>query len=103
MAKDFKCCDATIRNVLHKDLGLRTYRKIPVPKLNQGHIDKRKTCCIWMRKNISRDLTKKMMWTDEKIFTTNGMLNLQNFSGQNLVRQQTRMEASLKRRNIQRA
>ena len=79
MAKDFNCSKATIRNVLHKDLGLRPYRKIPVPRLKKSHIDKRKACCNWIRKHITRDKTEKMIWTDKKIFTSDGMLNTKNY------------------------
>ena len=78
MAKDFKTDKQTISRVLKKDLKKKCYRKRKVQKLKANHKSKRKTCCTWMRKNIKRDDLKKFMFTDEKVFTTNGYFNPKN-------------------------
>jgi hypothetical protein len=78
MAKDYNSSATTILRILHEDLGKRAWRKLKAPKLTKGHIAKRKTCCIWMRKHIKLESTRKMMWTDEKIYTLNGYYNPQN-------------------------
>jgi transposase len=78
MAKDFKSKYETIRRVLIEDLGKKCYRKINVQKLKQDQKPIRKTCCIWIRKNINRGKVEKMMFTDEKIFTRNGYFNPKN-------------------------
>jgi hypothetical protein len=78
MAKDFGTCQDTILKVLHDDLGVKPYRKIRVPKLTEKHINERLTISRWIRKHIKKAKTKKMMWVDEKVFTSNGYFNPQN-------------------------
>ncbi|CAF3457314.1 unnamed protein product [Rotaria socialis] len=78
MAKDFNTSLWTVRRVLNEDLHKKCYRKIKVKKLNEDQKSKRKRCCQWIRKNMGCDKTKKIMFTDEKIFTRNGYFNPKN-------------------------
>jgi transposase len=78
MAKDFKTSLWTIKRVLNKDLNKKCYRKVKVQKLKEGQKSTRKSCCQWIRKNVNRDKVKKLMFTDEKIFTKNGYFNPKN-------------------------
>jgi hypothetical protein len=78
MAKDFGSKRETIRRVLIQDLGKKCYRKIKVQKLKEDQKPLRKSCCIWIRKNIDRKRLERMMFTDEKIFTRNGYFNPKN-------------------------
>ena len=56
----------------------KCYRKINVQKLKEDQKPIRKTCCQWLRKNINHDKLKRIMFTDEKIFTKNGYFNPKN-------------------------
>lgn len=78
MAKDFNSSALTIKRVLNIDLHKKCYRKINVQKLKEDQKPLRKTCCQWLRKNINHDKLKRMMFTDEKIFTRNGYFNPKN-------------------------
>ncbi|CAM4847478.1 unnamed protein product [Rotaria magnacalcarata] len=78
MAKDFNSTHETIRRVLTKDLGKKCYRKINVQKLKEDQKPIRKTCCIWIRKNINNEKLRRIMSSDEKIFTRNGYFNPKN-------------------------
>ena len=78
MAKDFNVSNSTIILVLKEDLSKYPYKKIRVPKLTSAHKAKRKSNCTWMRKNLNREKVQTTMYTDEKIFTTNGYFNPKN-------------------------
>jgi len=78
MAKDFNVSNSTIIRVLKEDLSKYPYKKIRVPKLTSAHKAKRKSNCTWMRKNLNREKVQTTMYTDEKIFTTNGYFNPKN-------------------------
>jgi hypothetical protein len=78
MAKDFNSSVQTIKRVLNLDLHKKCYRKISVQNLKDEQKPIRKTCCQWLRKNINYDKLKRLMFTDEKIFTKNGYFNPKN-------------------------
>jgi transposase len=78
MAKDFTTSYGTIKRILNIDLNKKCYRKITVQHLKDNQIPIRKSCCQWIRKNISRYKLERMMFTDEKIFTKNGHFNPKN-------------------------
>lgn len=78
MAHDFASNTTTIKRVLNLDLNKKCYRKITVQSLKDDQKPIRRTCCQWIRKNISASKVKKMMFTDEKIFTRNGFFNPKN-------------------------
>ncbi len=61
-----------------KNLGKKCYRKVNVQKLKEDQKPIRKSCCIWIRKNINKEKVKIMMFTDEKIFNRNGYFNPKN-------------------------
>lgn len=78
MAKDFNSSRENIRRVLTVDLGKKCYRKINVQKLKEDQKPIRKSCCIWICKNMNKDKVRRTMFTDEKVFTRNGYLNPKN-------------------------
>jgi hypothetical protein len=78
MSQDFKSNTRTIKRVLNLDLNKKCYRKINVQRLKEDQKPIRKVCCQWIRKNISSSKVKRMMFTDEKIFTKNGFFNPKN-------------------------
>jgi hypothetical protein len=78
MAKDFNSSVQTIKRVFNLDLHKKCYRKISVQKLKDEQKPIRKTCCQWLRKNVNYGKLKRLMFTDEKIFTRNGYFNPKN-------------------------
>ena len=62
MAKDFKSGFRTIGKVLTEDFKKKYYRKINVQRLKQDQKSIRKSCCIWIRKNINRNKVASMMF-----------------------------------------
>lgn len=78
MAQDFKSNTQTIKRVLNLDLKKKCYRKLNVQSLKEDQKPKRKACCQWIRKNFNSSKVKRMMFTDEKVFTKNGFINPKN-------------------------
>ena len=78
MGKDFNSTRDTIRRVLTKDLGKKCYRKINVQNLKEDQQQMRKTCCTWIRKKINNKKLRRIMFSDEEIFTRNGYFNRKN-------------------------
>ena len=78
MAQDFKSNTRTIKRALNEDLNKKCYKKIRVQRLKKEQKQKRKSCCAWIRKNITRKKLEKMMFTDEIFFTKNGYFNTKN-------------------------
>ena len=76
IGNDFGANRETVRRVL-VDQGKKPYRKIKVQKLTIGHCAKTKQCCTWIRKKFNKDQIWKMMFTDEKIFTSIGYFIIQ--------------------------
>ena len=78
MAKDFGSNRQTIKRILNLDLLKKCYEKISVHDLKEDQKPAKKICCQWIRKNIDRSRVERLMFTNEKIFTSNGFLNLKN-------------------------
>ena len=78
MEKDFNSTRDTIRRVLTKNLGKKCYLKINVQKLKEDQQQIRKTCCTWIRNNINNEKLRRIMFSDQKIFTRNGYFNPKN-------------------------
>ena len=78
MAKDFGSNRQTIKRILNLDLLKKCYEKISVHGLKEDQKPARKICCQWTRKNIDRSKVERLMFTNEKIFISNGFLNPKN-------------------------
>jgi transposase len=78
LSKKLKVSRTTIRRVIKEDLGLKSYVKRVAPKLTDQHKMKRRSFGIWVRKNIRKSMTKKILFSDEKRFDIDGMYNRQN-------------------------
>ena len=78
MAKDFGSNRQTIKQILNRDLLTKYYERIRVHGLKEDQKSARKICCQWIRKNIDRSKVERLMFTNEKIFTSNGVLNPRN-------------------------
>jgi predicted 2-oxoglutarate/Fe(II)-dependent dioxygenase YbiX len=66
---------STIQRVLKKDLQLKPYRERSIPYLTPLHKKKRIAFVNWVRKNIRKDDSRKILFSDEKKFTINGVYN----------------------------
>jgi len=78
LASENNCSHPTILNIIHEDLALKTYSPICVPALTQAHIDARLRFARWIRKNFTNERCRKIMFSDEKIFTQDGQINSKN-------------------------
>ncbi|CAF1150751.1 unnamed protein product [Didymodactylos carnosus] len=68
----------SMRQILKNDLGCRGYKKIVEPLLTDAHKAGRKKFTNWIRNNFRKEQTMKILFSDEKIFDTNGVYNSQN-------------------------
>jgi transposase len=78
ISKKLKVHRSSIQRVLKKDLQLKPYRERSIPYLTALHKEKRITFVNWVRKNIRKDDSRKILFSDEKKFTINGVYNSQN-------------------------
>ena len=78
MAKDFGSNRQTIKRIFSLDLLKKCYEKISVHSLKEDQKPARKICCQWIRKNIDRSKVERLIFTNEKIFLSNGFLNPKN-------------------------
>ena len=75
MAIDFGSNSQTIKRILNFEFHKKCYRKISVQGLKEDQKLARKICCQWIRRNVDRSKVERFMFTDNKIFTSNGFLN----------------------------
>ena len=90
MAHDFKSNTRTIKRILNEDLNKKSYKTIRVQRFKNDQKQQRKSCCVWIRKNITRKKLEKMMFTDEIFFTKNRFFHSKN----NVIRANCRIEAN---------
>lgn len=80
LAREAGISQSTVMNVLHENL-YHPYHFTPVQELRRPDFQKRVTFCRWL---LERDIEehqffRKILWTDESLFTRDGMLNLHNW------------------------
>lgn len=63
----------SVRRILKDDLALRPYKKIVEPRLTDKHKKNRKTFSNWMRTNLRKEDTMKILLSDEKMFDIDGI------------------------------
>ena len=78
MAEGFGSNRQTIKRILKLDLLKKCYEKISVHGSKEDQKPAKKICCQWIKKNIGRSKVEQLMFTNEKIFTSNGFLNPKN-------------------------
>lgn len=79
-ARKFKASTNTIRKIL-KQGKFKPYKCVISQELYTGDEEKRKSFCNAMLRKFNLDPTFKssVLWTDESLFTLNGIFNRQNF------------------------
>ena len=78
IAKSLNVSRTTIQRVVKSDLGYKSYIKRVSPKLTEMQKQKRHSFGIWARKNITKKIARKIMFSDEKKFDIDGAYNRQN-------------------------
>ena len=75
IAKSLNVSRTTIQRVVKSDLGYKSYIKRVSPKLKEMQKQKRHSFGIWERKNITKEIARKIMFSDEKKFDIDGAYN----------------------------
>ena len=78
LSKKYKISRTSVRRILKNDLNLKPYKRVSVPLITEAHILQRKKFANWVRTNFSKQKTMRILFSDEKIFDTNGICNSQN-------------------------
>lgn len=78
LAKEIGISRRTVQRILRSDLGCRPYKKIVEPMLTEEHKVKRKRFFNWIRNNFAKEDTRKILFSDEKMFDIDGVYNSQN-------------------------
>lgn len=69
---------STMQRLIKDDLGFKSYVKRVAPKLTDAQKKKRHSFGIWVRKNVTKSLSRKILFSDEKRFDIDGVYNKQN-------------------------
>jgi len=78
MSRDFGIDEKTIRTIVKKKLKLRSYKVTQHHFLNDAMKASRLAKCCKMQCLVAGDLLNRVVFTDEKIFTVEPILNRQN-------------------------
>jgi len=78
LAKDYSISKSCAHRILKDDLKLYAYKMRIEPKLTEEHKNKRKKFVNWVRHNFRKEDTRRILFSDEKIFDLDGMYNSQN-------------------------
>jgi transposase len=78
LAKVHNVSRSTMQRLIKDDLGYKSYIKRVAPKLTDSQKQKRFSFGIWVRKNVTKSLSKKILFSDEKRFDIDGFYNRQN-------------------------
>jgi hypothetical protein len=89
LAKSFDVSRETMRRIIKEDLNLRAYRITTQPKLTDDHRKRRVSFAYWVRKFLRKEDHGKILFSDEKYFSVEGVFNRQN----ELVYAASRLEA----------
>ena len=69
---------SSVTRILRHNLGLKPYKRRKIPKLTPEHIRKRKSFANWVRNNFTKETSKTILFSDEKLFDLDGVYNKQN-------------------------
>ena len=78
LAKSFGISRQTMHRIVKDDLHLHAYRITTQPKLTDEHKKRRVFFAYWVRKSLRKTDDSKILFTDEKYFSLEGIFNRQN-------------------------
>lgn len=78
IARRLQVSSRTVRRVLHDDLELKAYKLLEVPDLKDEQKAARVVFAHWVHNNFRKADTMKILFSDEKIFSVDGIFNHQN-------------------------
>ena len=67
-----------MHRIIKEDLHLRCYRVLTQPKLTNDHKKKRISFAYWVRKSLRKKDHDRILFTDEKYFSLEGVFNRRN-------------------------
>lgn len=77
-AKLLGVSSSTMRRIIKDDLKLRCYRVVIQPKLTAAHKKSRVSFAHWVRRSMRKEDQEKILFTDEKYFSLEGVFNRRN-------------------------
>ena len=78
MARQLQISERSSGRIVKEDLGLYAYRITVQPKLTDAQKQSRIRFAYWVRRSLTKASIRKIMFTDEKYFTVDGIFNRQN-------------------------
>lgn len=78
IAKDLKISHHSVHRIAKKDLNLSSFRRVPAQFLSDATKSKRLERCRRLLKRFNLKATKRVFFTDEKVFYINPPINNQN-------------------------
>jgi len=78
LAKRLDVSQRSMNRIIKDDLHLHAYRVTIEPKLSDLHKKQRLSFAYWVRKNLRIEDHRKILFTDEKYFSMDGIYNRQN-------------------------
>ena len=78
MARQLGISERSLRRIVKEDLGLHGYRITIQPKLTDAQKQARITFGYWVRRSLTKASIRKILFSDEKYFTVDGIFNRQN-------------------------
>ncbi len=78
LAKSLNISRGTMFRIIKDDLRLRAYRVTTQPRLNEDQKRRRVSFAYWVRKELRKEDHRRILFTDEKYFSIEGVFNRQN-------------------------
>jgi transposase len=78
LARKLTVSRSSASRILHNDLRSKAYKVVREPKLTERQMRNRIKFANWVRNNFSKTQTMRFVFSDEKIFTVDGVFNRQN-------------------------
>lgn len=78
IAKDLAISERSVRRIAKKDLNLSAFRRVPAQVISAATKAKRLERCKRLFRRLTVKATKRVFFTDEKVFHTNPPINNQN-------------------------
>ena len=92
--------DSSVHRILHDHLGCFPYNKITQPAITDVHKQKRTKFANWVFNHFKKNVIRKWLFSDEKIFDLDGMYNVQNDHVWAINRQEADKKCGMKKKNI---
>jgi len=75
MARQLQISERSLGRIVKEDLGLYAYRITVQPKLTDAQKQSQIRFAYWVRRSLTKASIRKIMFTDEKYFTVDGIFN----------------------------